>query len=109
MSEEITRALLAHYADEDLDEHRASVAAAEEFQRRYCQPPHVTLSREEVLARINAGARKRLGMSGVAMLRAYRAGELDHDEGGGIIDLLALSDLLRRDDPVWDRNSTPKP
>jgi len=67
--------------------------------------PHLTLSREDILERIDAGARNRLGMGGEEMLRAYRAGTLEggHDAGGvGIIDLLALADLLAKDDPVWD-------
>ena len=56
------------------------------------------LTREEILASLEAGARRRLGMTAQAMLCAYRHGRLE--DPGAVADLLVLADLLSPDDPV---------
>lgn len=56
------------------------------------------LTREEILARLEAGARRRLGMSAREMLCAYRNGRLT--DPGAVVDLLVLADLLPPDDPA---------
>jgi len=56
------------------------------------------LTREEILAILEAGARRRLGMSAQAMLCAYRHSQLE--DPGVVADLLVLADLLPPDDPV---------
>lgn len=58
------------------------------------------LTRDEILARIDRGAQRRLGMSGAALLRAWREGRLA--DPGEVADLLALAALLSPDDPVLD-------
>ncbi len=62
--------------------------------------PILELTREEILKRLEDGARRRLGMSAGDMLRAYRAGALA--DPGRVADLLGLADLLRDDDPIFD-------
>jgi hypothetical protein len=58
----------------------------------------VRLSRNEIVRRIEEGARERCGVSARALLRKYRMGKIDR---GGIADLLALSNLLRKNDPIF--------
>ncbi len=60
----------------------------------------IELSREQILQRIEDGARRRRNLSAAELLRAYRAGRLD--DPGGVADLLILADLLSDDDPVFD-------
>jgi hypothetical protein len=62
--------------------------------------PVLELTRDEILKRLEDGARRRLGMSARDMLRAYRAGALA--DPGRVADLLGLADLLRDDDPIFD-------
>ncbi len=62
--------------------------------------PILELTRDEILKRLEDGARRRLGMSAGDMLRAYRAGALA--DPGRVADLLGLADLLRDDDPIFD-------
>ena len=62
--------------------------------------PVLELTRDEILKRLDDGARRRLGMSARDMLRAYRAGALA--DPGRVTDLLGLADLLRDDDPIFD-------
>ena len=57
------------------------------------------LTRDEILAQIEDGARHRLGLSARELVRAYRAGCLE--DPGSVADLLALAHLLRDDDPVF--------
>ena len=52
----------------------------------------VELSREEILALIDAGARQRLGISGEKLLELYRRGQLR--DLGEVADLLVLATLL---------------
>ena len=59
----------------------------------------VELTREEIVARLTAGARRRLLMTPEEMVNAYRAGALL--DPGRVADLLALASLLRRDDPLF--------
>lgn len=56
------------------------------------------MPRDEILARLDDGARRRLGMSACEMLCAYRHGRLE--DPGAVVDLLVLADLLAPDDPV---------
>jgi imidazolonepropionase-like amidohydrolase len=56
------------------------------------------LSREEILTILEAGARRRLGVTAQAMLCAYRHGQLD--DPGAVADLLVLADLLPPDEPA---------
>lgn len=57
------------------------------------------LTREEIIARIEEGARRRLGMSAGDLVRKYRRGQLD--EPGAVADLLALANLLPDTDPLF--------
>ncbi len=52
----------------------------------------IELSREEILALIDQGARRRLGISGDALLENYRRGQLGNL--GEVADLLVLAALL---------------
>ena len=61
--------------------------------------PVLELSRDEILKRLDYGARLRLRMSAEEMIRAYRAGRLD--DPGRVADLLVLADLLPDDDPPF--------
>ena len=56
------------------------------------------LSRDQIVAKIEQGARKRRNMTARELLRAYCAGELP--EPGQVADLLVLADLLPTDDPL---------
>jgi hypothetical protein len=60
--------------------------------------PILELSREEIVARIEQGARQRRRLSARELLRQYQAGSLD--EPGEVADLLALAHLLAEDDPL---------
>lgn len=57
------------------------------------------LTREEIIARIEEGARRRLSMSARDLVRKYRSGQLD--EPGAVADLLALANLLPDNDPLF--------
>ena len=57
------------------------------------------LTREEIIARIEEGAWQRLRMSARDLVRKYRSGQLD--EPGAVADLLALSNLLPDNDPLF--------
>jgi hypothetical protein len=57
------------------------------------------MSRDEILRSIDAAAQRRLGMSGPAMLSAYRAGLLKNY--GSVADVIVLANLLADDDPVF--------
>ncbi len=61
--------------------------------------PVLELSREEILARIEEGARSRIGLSARDMVQRYLAGRLD--DPGQVADLLALARLLPEDDPLF--------
>ena len=52
----------------------------------------IELSRDEILALIDQGARRRLGISGDALLENYRRGRLPNL--GEVADLLVLAALL---------------
>lgn len=52
----------------------------------------VELSREEIVALIDQGARRRLGISGETLLERYRRGQLRNL--GEVADLLVLAGLL---------------
>lgn len=58
----------------------------------------VKLSREEILQSLESAARARTGLSARVMLRKYREGRLA--DPGRVIDLVALSNLLRKNDPI---------
>jgi hypothetical protein len=59
----------------------------------------VTYTRQEILDRLERGAQRRRGMTAGALLRAWRAGELE--DPGEVADLLALGHLLANDDPIF--------
>ena len=56
------------------------------------------LSRDEIVARLDAEARRRLDMSAEDLVRAYRSCELT--DPGRVADLLALASLLDPTDPI---------
>jgi len=58
----------------------------------------ITLSRAEIVESLNAAARRRTGMSARALLRRYRRGTLQNPSA--VADLVALSNLLRKNDPI---------
>jgi len=62
----------------------------------------VKLSRDEILASLEAGARARCGMSARKLLRKHRENLLP--DVGAVADLLALSYLLKKDDPIFGEN-----
>ncbi len=62
-------------------------------------PTTVQLSRDEILRRLETGARSRRGMSAGELLARYRKGTLE--DPCDVADLLALADLLRADDPLF--------
>ncbi|MBI2358781.1 MAG: hypothetical protein HYV04_07715 [Deltaproteobacteria bacterium] len=57
------------------------------------------LTREEIIAPIEEGARRRLRMSARDLVRKYRSGQLD--QPGEVADLLALANLLPDNDPLF--------
>jgi hypothetical protein len=58
----------------------------------------VKLSRSEILNSLEKGARDRVGMSARLMLRRHRQGRLP--DPSRVSDLIALSNLLRKNDPL---------
>jgi len=56
------------------------------------------ISAEEIHDILDAEARKRRGVSGEELLRAYEAGEIE--DSSEITDLLILADLLREPQPA---------
>ena len=58
----------------------------------------VELTRDEIIRRLEAGARRRVGLSAGELVRRYRTGTLD--DSCSLADLLALVDLLEDDDPL---------
>lgn len=63
------------------------------------RPTSLKLSRDEIVAKIDTGARRRLKMSAEELLSDYRAGRLS--DPGTVADLIALANLLREDDPLF--------
>jgi transcriptional regulator with XRE-family HTH domain len=59
---------------------------------------YIKLSRGEILNSLEKGARDRVGMSARLMLRRYRQGRLP--DPSRVSDLVALSNLLRKNDPI---------
>ena len=59
----------------------------------------VVLTREEIIDSLEKDAQRRLKMSAEKLVRLYRHGKLD--DPGRVADLLALSDLLPDDDPLF--------
>lgn len=57
------------------------------------------LSRDEIVARLDAEARRRLHMSAEDLVHAYRTCELP--DPGRVADLLALASLLEPTDPLF--------
>jgi hypothetical protein len=62
------------------------------------RPGEVHLTREQIIARVERGAQRRLGVSAQEMLSAYRRGEVP--DPGLIADLLMLIRLLPDNDPL---------
>lgn len=63
------------------------------------RPGEEPLTRAQILARVERGANRRLGMSAAEMVSAYRAGSIG--DAGEICDLLALTELLPENDPLF--------
>lgn len=61
--------------------------------------PVLEFSRDEIIAMLEEGANKRLGMSASQLLLAYRQGRLQ--EPGDVADLIVLAQLLDEDDPLF--------
>ena len=59
----------------------------------------VEMTRDEIVRVIEDGARRRRNMSAAELIRAYRSCQLDNP--GPVADLLALSHLLRDEDPLF--------
>jgi hypothetical protein len=59
----------------------------------------VEMTRDEIVRAIDDGARRRRNMSAAELIRAYRRCELD--DPGPVADLIALSYLLRDEDPLF--------
>jgi hypothetical protein len=57
------------------------------------------LTRDEIVARLDAEARRRLQMSAEDLVRAYRSCQLT--DPGRVADLLALASLLEPTDPLF--------
>jgi hypothetical protein len=60
--------------------------------------PTLELSRDEIVAQIDAVARHRGYLDAADLLRRWRVGELD--DPGPVADALVLADLLDTDDPL---------
>jgi hypothetical protein len=58
----------------------------------------VKLSRAQIVDSLEKGARARIGLSARTMLRRYRNGRLS--DPSRVADLVALSNLLRKNDPI---------
>ncbi len=58
----------------------------------------IVLTREQILERLEQGARRRRGMSARELLQAYNQGRLE--DPGAVADLLALANLLAENDPL---------
>jgi hypothetical protein len=58
----------------------------------------IVLSRDQIVDALETGAKQRTGLSARAMLRRYRYGRLP--DPGSVADLIALSNLLRKNDPI---------
>jgi hypothetical protein len=61
-------------------------------------PITVRLTRTEIIDSLEKAARARVGLSARVMLRRYREGRLP--DPGRVTDLIALSNLLRKNDPI---------
>jgi hypothetical protein len=59
----------------------------------------ITLTRDEIVERLQDGSMRRLKMPAKKLVRLYRRGKLE--DPGRVADLLALSDLLPDDDPLF--------
>ena len=59
----------------------------------------VEMTREEMIAEIDRGARKALGLSAAELARAYRERTLDSP--GRVAELIAILNLLPDDDPLF--------
>jgi hypothetical protein len=62
----------------------------------------VKLSRDEIVAYLEKGAKDRCGYSARKLLRKHRENSLSN--AGAVADLLALSYLLKKDDPIFSEN-----
>ncbi len=59
----------------------------------------VELTRDDIIQRLEAGARRRRGLSAYQLITSFRSGELE--EPCDVADLLALADLLPDTDPLF--------
>lgn len=58
----------------------------------------VRLTRTQIVESLDKAARARIGLSARVMLRRYRQGKLA--DPSRVTDLIALSNLLRKNDPI---------
>jgi len=56
-------------------------------------------SRDEIVGELEREAHRRLGISAEQLFREYRNGQLQ--DIGAVADLIVISDLLGRDDPIF--------
>lgn len=59
----------------------------------------IELTREEIVTRLEEGAKARRGMSARELVLTYRKGLLE--DPGEVADLLALASLLPEEDPLF--------
>ena len=59
----------------------------------------IELSRDEIVAQLEEGAKARRGMSARELVLAYQKGRLE--DPGEVADLLALASLLPDEDPIF--------
>lgn len=57
----------------------------------------IDISRDDIICRLEEGAKRRLGVSAMEMLRRYR--EDDLEDPGLVVDLIMLSKVLEKSDP----------
>ncbi len=57
------------------------------------------LTRQEIIDLLERGSKQRMKMSARKLLRMHRENRLE--DAGAVADLLALSYLLRKDDPIF--------
>ena len=63
------------------------------------EPSAIGLSRDEIVAQLEEGAKARRGMSARELVLAYRKRRLE--DPGEVADLLALASLLPDEDPLF--------
>ena len=79
------------------------LAARSRFQAQRVPMPKaasfVELTRDQIIERIERGARRRMRLSAKELIHAYRHGQLQ--DSGKVVDLLSLANLLDEEDPLF--------